>query len=292
LLAFAGAVLLAPVFGATGMLAGFTVGLALIFFGLSARIFAEYPYRAQSLLVLDFRRYWHFALVGLLYNAAVWVDKWIMWFAPGSVTIARGIWTNPPYDSAMFLAYLTIIPTTTLFLVAVETRFFEHYLRFYQDIENDATADEIDRNHLTLARVLGEGLRNIIVLQVAVCYLAILAAPSLIGMAQGDPEMVPIFRFGVLGALFHAVLLCLMAILSYFDLRRELVRVTIAFLALNAGLTWMTLWLGLGYQGYGYAAASLLSLIYAYFFVSSRVARLPYMTFIVNNRELGRRRTT
>jgi polysaccharide biosynthesis protein PelG len=288
LVAFVAAVLLAPVLGAAGMLAGFTVGLASILFGLAARIFAEYPYpaRLRFWFILDFRRYWQFAVVGLLYNAAIWVDKWIMWFAPGRVMIAGGIATNPAYDGAMFLAYLSIVPATTLFLVAVETRFFEHYLRFYQNIENHGTAAEIERNHATILSVLGEGMRNITVLQVAVCYLAILAAPGLIDMAQGGLEMIPIFRFGTFGALFHVLLLCAMVVLSYFDLRRELVRVTAVFFILNAGLTWGALWLGLGYQGYGYAGATLLSLIYAYSLLSSRIAQLPYVTFIGNNRAL------
>jgi uncharacterized membrane protein len=284
-LAFTCAVVLAPFFGATGMLGGFTAGLALIFFGLAARIFAEYPYPVDFRFPFfaEFRRYWQFAVIGLFYNAAIWVDKWIMWFAPGGAAVTDGIWTNPAYDGAMFLAYLTIIPATTLFLVAVETRFFEHYLRFYQDIENQATAKEIERNYTSILRVLGEGLRNIAVLQAAVCYLAILAAPGMIGMAQGDLSMVPIFRFGALGALFHVLLLCVMVVLSYFDLRRELVRVTVMFFLLNAGLTFGTLWFGLGYQGYGYAGATLVSLIYGYSVLSSRVARLPYMTFIGNN---------
>jgi uncharacterized membrane protein len=288
LLAFIGAVLLAPVFGAAGMLAGFTAGLASIFFVLAARIFAEYPHWAnlRFSFILDFRRYWQFAVIGLLYNAAIWVDKWIMWFAPGRVVIDGGLPTNPAYDGAMFLAYLTIVPATTLFLVAVETRFFEHYFRFYQAIENHATANEIERNHTTILRVLGEGMRNITVLQAAVCYLAVLAAPGLIGMAQGGLEMVPIFRFGALGALFHVLLLCATVVLSYFDLRRELVLVTALFFTLNAGLTWGALWLGLGYQGLGYTGATLLSLIYAYSVLSSRIVRLPYMTFIGNNREL------
>ena len=66
LLAFTAAVLLAHAFGAAGMLAGFTVGLASIFFGLAARIFAEYPHpaRLRFAFILDFRRYWQFAVVG------------------------------------------------------------------------------------------------------------------------------------------------------------------------------------------------------------------------------------
>jgi uncharacterized membrane protein len=289
-LAFVGAVLLAPLFGVVGLLAGFTAGLAVIFFVLTARIFSEYPYRARFdfSIVREFRQYWQFAMIGLLYNAGAWADKWIMWFAEGEgrAEITRGLWTNPVYDGAMFLAYLTMVPATTLFLVAVETRFFEHYVRFYQDIENHATAVEIERNHATILRVLAEGLRNISVLQAAVCYLAILTAPVMIGMAQGNPQMVPVFRLGAVGVFFHALLLCVMVVLSYFDLRRELVQVTAVFCILNAALTCGTLWLGLGYEGYGYAGATLLSLIYGYHLVSSRIVRLPYLTFIGNNRAL------
>jgi polysaccharide biosynthesis protein PelG len=287
-LAFGGAVLLAPDFGTAGMLAGFTAGLAAILFGLAARIFAEYPYPvARPFAFLgDFRRYWEFAAVGLLYNAAIWVDKWIMWFAPGRVVIAGAMPAHPAYDGAMFLAYLTIVPAMAMFLVTVETRFFEHYLRFYRDIENHATAAEIWNGHAVILRAIGEGLRNLAVLQAAVCYLAVLVAPGLIGMARGGLEMVPIFRFGAFGALFHVLLAAAIVVIAYFDLRRLLLSVAAVFLLLNTGLTLGTLWLGLGYHGYGYLMATLLTLAYAYSAAASRIMRLPYMTFIANNRGL------
>jgi polysaccharide biosynthesis protein PelG len=286
--AFLAAVLLAPGFGVAGMLAGFIAGLAVIFFGLAARIFAEYPHRVQHpfAFLIGFLSYWEFALVGLLYNAAIWVDKWIMWFAPGRVLVAGMMPANPAYDGAMFLAYLTIVPAMALFLVAVETRFFENYVRFYRDIENHATAAEIWRDYRAVLRDLVEGFRKIAVLQAAVCYLAILVGPGLIGMARGGVEMVSIFRFGVLGAMFHVLLLSVMVIISYFDFRRLLLSVAAVFFVLNAGLTLGTLWLGLGYHGYGYLLATLFSLIYAYSAAASRILRLPYMTFIGNNRGL------
>jgi uncharacterized membrane protein len=286
--AFAGAKLLAPGFGAAGMLAGFIAGMAIIFFGLAARIFAEYPHAVDRpfAFLADFRRYWEFALVGLLYNAAIWVDKWIMWFAPGRVVVAGAMPAHPAYDGAMFLAYLTIVPAMAVFLISVETQLFERYLRFYRDIQNHATASEIWRNHRAILRVIGEGLRNLAVLQATVCYLAILVAPGLIGLARGGIEMVSVFRFGVLGAMFHVLLLSAMVVISYFDLRRVLLSVAALFLLLNAGLTLGTLWLGLGYHGYGYLLATLLSSIYAYSAAASRILRLPYMTFVGNNRGL------
>jgi uncharacterized membrane protein len=63
-----------------------------------------------------------------------------------------------------------------------------------------------------------------------------------------------------------------MVVLSYFDLRQELVCVTVVFFVLKAGLTYGTLWLGLGYQGYGYVGSTLVSLIHAYSLVPSRIA--------------------
>ena len=284
-LASALSALLGPAYGAVGMLAGFTTGLVAIFLVLVARIFAEYPYEVirPFAFVPQFKRYWELALIGLLYNAAIWVDKWIMWFAPGRIVIAGTMPAHPAYDGAMFLAYLWIVPSMVLFLVAVETRFFENYLRFYRDIENHATAEEIAQNHGRIIRALVEGFRNIAVLQTVICYLAILIAPGLISRAQGGIEMVPIFRFGVLGALFHALLMLVLVILAYFDLRRVLLVVSLVFFVLNGGLTAGTLWLGLEYYGYGYFLATLLTLLFGYSCLATRVARLPYMTFVANN---------
>jgi uncharacterized membrane protein len=186
----------------------------------------------------------------------------------------------------MFLACLTMAPGAAMFLVVVETRFFEGYLRYYRGIANHATAKEIARNHAQILGILASGFRQVAVLQAVVCYLAMLAAPGLIGMARGGFELVPTFRFGVLGALCHGLLLFVVAILSYFDLRRSLVVVGAAFLVLNAGLTWAALGLGVGYAGYGYFLAALLSLALAYALAARQLTQLPYMTFVVSNHGL------
>jgi uncharacterized membrane protein len=285
LAAFAFAALLTEPFGITGTLAGFTMGLGAILYILLARIVAEYPYDVSDVFgfLSCFRRYWELACAGFFYNAAIWVDKWIMWLSPGGKAVASGYISHPAYDGAMFLAYLTIVPAMTLFLVSVETRFFEEYLRFYRDVQGHATLQEIRRNHKALLHALIEGFRNITVIQAIVCYLALLVAPGLIGFAKGGLELVPIFRFGVLGALFHALLLFVIVIISYFDLRRVLLSVTVLFFTSNALLTWIMIPLGPAYVGYGYFLASLLTLAYAYMCAAKCIKRLPYMTFVGNN---------
>ena len=213
-LAFVLASALGRRFGEVGLLGGFTAGLTTTLFVLCARIFVEYPHEVVQpfAFLSNFRRYWELALVGLFYNAAIWVDKWIMWFAPGRVVIAGAMPAHPVYDGAMFLACLSIVPSTVLMLVAVETRFHEHFLRFYRDIENHATIVQIRANLGALMRSAAGDFRHIAVLKLVTCYLAILVAPGLIGLARGGIEMVPIFRFGALAAMFHSLLLLLLGI--------------------------------------------------------------------------------
>ena len=50
-----------------------------------------------------------------------------------------GLVHAPLYDSAMFIAYLAIIPALALFVTHVETSFFEKY-RAYYDSYPDACA--------------------------------------------------------------------------------------------------------------------------------------------------------
>ena len=182
LVAFLAATFLSPIYGDTGALAGLTLGLVVIFYGLLGCILAEYPYPIKNLLSVlpSFRRYWDLALVGLFYNAAIWVDKWVMWLSPDGQSVGRGLVTNPAYDSSMFLAYLTIVPALVLFVVSVETRFYERYITFYADIQNHATLQKIKHNHKLIMTALGEGIRNITVVQGVICYLALLIAPGLI----------------------------------------------------------------------------------------------------------------
>ncbi len=285
LIGFALGVALAGPFGAAGMLGGFTVGLGVIFFTLTARVLAEYPYPVARpfAFLAYFRRYADLALCGLVCNLALWIDKWIMWFAPGRTVQAGVMASHPVYDGAMFLAYLTLVPGMALFLVLVETRFFDRYVRFYAEVRNHGSYDQIERAHRSLLRVLGEGFQTIGVLQAMVCCFAIMVSPMAIGLLGGGAEQLGVLRFGVLGALFHGLFVFALIVLAYFDLRRPLLALGLLFLATNGLFTLGALPFGFAYHGYGYFLAAVVSFFAAYLVVADSAGRLPYLTFIGNN---------
>ena len=103
--------------GTAGMLNGFSAGMAFTVASLTAGVFAEYnyPLKKPFLFMGYFKKYWEIALSGLIYNIAAWVDKWIMWFAPEAERMDNNLISYPNYDSAMFLAYLTIVPAMAFF---------------------------------------------------------------------------------------------------------------------------------------------------------------------------------
>jgi uncharacterized membrane protein len=281
--------ILAPGWSVTGMLMGFNAGLALILFTLIARVFAEYPTRAaQPFAFLEyFRRYWDLALAALVYNAAVWVDKWIMWFAPQREMLSSGLFSFPDYDGAMFLAYLSIVPSIAAFTLTIETGFFEQYLRFYGDIQRHVPYSRIEANHRDLVQSFLEGARNFLVLQASVSIAAILLAPQLFEWLGINFRQLGIFRIGLAGAFFHAGFLFLSIILSYFDQRRTQLALSVLLFACNGLFTLLSLRLGFAYYGYGYFLSTLIAFGCTFVALGRMMSRLPYHTFVTMNTSIG-----
>lgn len=280
-----GSIALGAYLGTLGMIMGFTLGLAVIQFTLIARVFAEYPYRVAKLFAFlsYFPRYWDLALIGLVANLAVWADKWIMWSVPEREVVAGALTIYSAYDSAMFVAYLTVMPALTVFTVNIETRFFEHYQNFYKDIQGHATWAQIARNQKLIITALLESSRNLIILQGAICAVAIFMAPGLVDFLGLHYKQIGMFRFGVLGAFFQVLFLFCTVVLAYFDLRGANLAVQCFYLVCNVVLTWLFSGQGFAWYGYGYFLSSLLAFTLAYLVVASSIRRLPYLAFVANN---------
>ena len=161
-MALASASAAAPFWGVTGILTGFTAGLALLLCLLIGRVLAEYPYRTLRVFRFTklFRRYWELALSGLIYNLAIWIDKFVMWASPQRSVLQNGMVSYPDYDSAMFLAYLTIVPAMASFVLNVETDFFEKYVAYYRDIQHHVNFGRIEQDHQSIIGSILRAARN------------------------------------------------------------------------------------------------------------------------------------
>ncbi|MFQ5450071.1 MAG: exopolysaccharide Pel transporter PelG [Nitrospinaceae bacterium] len=275
-------------FSEAGIIWGFNLGLGIILFVLFARILSGLQYKSGSFwgFMGYFRKFWDLALCGLGYNLAIWVDKWIMWFSPKAQALPNGFVSYPYYDTAMFIAYLTIVPSMAVFFVNIETSFFEKYINFYNDIQQHAPLKKIEQNQSGIIRNLFESSRNLIIFQGLISFLAIFLAPRLFDLLKINYLLLGMFRLGVLGAFFHVLSLFLFIILFYFDFRRTSLGLILLMFSINAIFTWVSMKMGFPFYGYGYFLSSLVTFTLTFFITFYYIGTLAYRTFVKNNPSL------
>ncbi|MBL8690906.1 MAG: exopolysaccharide Pel transporter PelG [Rhodospirillaceae bacterium] len=283
--AFAFTVLLGGRWGAAGMLTGFSVGLTLLLSLEVARVLVEFPYgfTRPFAFLRAARKYWELTLGALFYNLAVWIDKWIMWTLPDRDEIAAVMISYPLYDSTMFLAYMTVIPAIAVFVLSVETDFFERYQNFYKDVSGHAPWRKLTEDHQEILASLSRGLRNVVVFQGCITAFVVLAAPNILSLIGVNLIGLGMFRLGVIGSFFHVLMAFVTVVLAYFDLRRKLLFVYFLLFVTNTVFSLISTRMGFAYYGYGFFLSALVTLVVAYVLAAWSVGRLPYLTFIANN---------
>lgn len=275
-------------FGDVGMLHGFSIGLTYVVFSLVSRIFAEYSYGWQQPFAFLpwMRKYWELAVAGIAYNAAIWVDKWMMWFVPEAVLLPSKMRMYPDYDSAMFLAYISIVPAMAVFIFSVETHFFERYQRYYEDILDHMPLKKIRENHRAIVDSIMTSARNFILVQGTFCFLAIVLAAQIFEWLNFSFIQIGMFRLGVLGSFFHVLMLFELIILAYFDSRKAAMWLQIFFLVSNIICTAWSMNQGFDFYGYGYFLSSMLSFMFTSLVLFAHTRKLTYHSFITSNNAL------
>ncbi|WP_426958254.1 exopolysaccharide Pel transporter PelG [Muricoccus radiodurans] len=274
--------------GAAAPLSAFTLGATVIVFVGGGRLLLEFPWvpTAWRATWNEARRFPDLAFIGLVSAAAPWADKWVMWLSPWAEVLPSGLHDFPDYDGAMFLAYLTMVPGIALFFVSVETEFFLLYRLYFDDLLGGASLSRIERSRRALVDgVVSSGV-SLLLLQSLVAAVVILMGPALEALGVVSAAQYPIFRLGVLGALFHTLVLGLMIVLAYLDVRRSQLLVAGGFLLLNAAVPAVLLPMGEWLYGYGYFLASLGTALGAVAAVFVTLRRLNHHVFVRNNPSL------
>jgi polysaccharide biosynthesis protein PelG len=275
--------------GAVGLIWGFNIGLAVTLFCLMARVLTTFPHEVRDPIsgIRDLwravKRYWVIALGSLAANAAIWVDKWVMWVSETGETVKGGFVHAPLYDSAMFVACLVIIPALSLFVVHLETDFFDSYQRYFANVRQHATLRRIEESRKQLVEVAMGSLFHILLIQVALCGVMVLIAPVIADLINLQYRQIAILRYGAMSALFQFLFLASSAILLFFDQRKRYLALQLLFLVLNAGLTYISIKLGWRFHGVGFFLAAVISSLVAFAVMERTLVNLNYLTFIGNN---------
>jgi len=269
-------------FGLPGYISGFSIGQLIILFGFTHELFLTFGIPAQ--ISLDFvsylRRYFEIALIGLLYNLAIWVDKFTFWFSTPGEKISGLFYSFNEYDFPIFLSYLTIVPALSIFLLNIETGFYQEYKAFYECIMKKKTYGEIHGQKMKMQRILYKSLYDLLIYQGIITIVVIYFGIEILHGLQVDNLLsVQIFRYTALGTFFHAYVLIITIILLYFDLRKDVLIIVSFFAGSNFLLTTLSIHLGPDYYGLGQAASCILPFLISFFYLRTRLRQLEFLTF-------------
>ena len=273
-------------FGLIGLLFAFLLGQFLLFTGLLAVVYRQYY--SRHFIAFDFLRpgrlYGSLLASGLLYNAAIWADKYVFWFTPvTSQAIIGPLRASAIYDLPIFLAYLSIIPGMAVFLMRVETDFVEYYDRFYQAVREGGTLSHIRNMRNGMVTSARNGVFDIIKLQSITALCAFVVGPSVLHFFGISGLYVPLFNVDVVGASLQVALMGILNIFFYLDRRRRVVALTAMFFGLNLTLTIISTHLGLYYYGYGFALSLLICVLTGLVWLDHDMERVEYQTFMMQD---------
>jgi uncharacterized membrane protein len=272
---------LEPLLGLHGRIMGYTLGLVVSVFWFLAIILSEFDQSAtlKFTMVTYFKKYWDLALIGFVYNLAIWADKFVFWLAPSARVIVSPLTVHDFYEGPVFLSYLSIVPALAVFMVKIETGFYEHYRRYYQCITEKRPLATLLEEKQGMANMLKASIREMFIIQGGITTLCVIFAPEIINVGGLSPAQVPLLRISCIGSFLQALMSLTVTILFYFDLRQRVLSVAFCYLILNTGLTQLSLWLGFPFYGFGYAYACFFSLMLGFYLLVDTVQDLEFITF-------------
>lgn len=269
--------------GFIGCIAGFTVGQAVTFLMLVARIIREFGISAAPNFgfLHYFRIHPRLAFVGWIYTIGLWSDKLLFWFGSTGDTIGGGsIRVCFLYDTPMFFAFLTAIPSLAFFLVQMETRFARSYWNYFRMIRERKPLTDLRAAATHMRRTLYQQLQRFVLLQGCISALAIFFVEDFAQALHLQSDQLGILRIGILGAFVHVGFLFVLTYLFYFDWQTDALWLCVLFAVANLLGTAATLYAGLPAYGYGYMFAALITASVGAWRLVHKIDHILYWTFM------------
>lgn len=272
---------LAPAISA---LLGIDAGMAVIvclfltqiirFFGMprGGRHFAFLPY---------FDKEWRLFFYGILFSGGIFLPNIITWMSPDwGETVAGTYRYAPVYDVVTFYAFLSILPLMIIFVVYMETRFYEAYSRYFQAITRKGNFKDIEAMKENMIHTLWFELRSAMEFQFLFTILFLSCGTYILSWVHVENKAVNMFDVLLMAAYFVGVFQVLSVILEYFNAQRQLLRIASVFFLLNGGLNIVgVVFIGESAYGFTFFMAAALSLAYAWKQFSHYIARVDYYVF-------------
>ncbi|PAB57752.1 exopolysaccharide Pel transporter PelG [Anaeromicrobium sediminis] len=218
-------------------------------------------------------------LVNFFYTLSLYIHNFIFWNSHMSVTIVDTYKYCPTYDVPTFYAFLSIIPAMVIFVVSVETSFYNKYREYYSLITGGGNLSEIENAKNNMERVLWEEVRNLMEVQIFFSLIGIILGNIFLPRLGLNHLSIDIFNILVLGAYGNIIFLITILLQLYFEDRIGALVVSSVFIITNTLFTLDSLKLGENFYGLGFFLSAFTSLIISLMRLAYFLDNINYYTF-------------
>lgn len=212
------------------------------------------------------------SLTNYLHNMLFWQVREMQYRVGGNFVCA------PDYDAAVFIAILSSISVTVLFVVKTETHFYDSYRDYLANIRNGTLA-HVEQCRKNMEAVLQNEITFVVEVQFIISLFAIVLCTNLLPAFGSNTQTVELIPFTIAGYFFSTIFMCIVTLLLYFEnYNKALVSALIHF-ALILLLTVVTILLGKNFYGLSLPIASGLSLVCALKFLKQTLGRVNYKVY-------------
>ncbi len=192
-----------------------------------------------------FDKYYLLFFTSFFYTLGLYIHNLIFWNSDLIRVVAKTYIYAPKYDIATFYALLTILPASIIFVVSVETSFYDRYKQYYSYIIDGGNLKEIIRARKSMITVLWQEMLKLMQIQLFLTLIFIVLGNRLLQYIGLTQDSIDIFSILSLGAYCTIFLFFIILIELYFDNRKGAFSVSAIFLILNTVFTIISIVLGL-----------------------------------------------
>lgn len=269
-------------FGLTGYILGYVCGQICVAAILASAIRLEFA--GREYLSFEFLGYFKkqrkLMILGTFYYCGIWIDKIIFWITPSGKFVEGLFYTNQFYDTAMFLAYISIIPSIAIFFVHVETDFYMHYAYFFRSIDHKANLPFLEKNIEGIHTSLKNSMLSLFKFQTFITIILWYFSHEIIVFMKLPTLMISIFRYGLIGAYLQAFFIFCNIILLYFLAEKDVLKNYSIFFVTNFVFTLVTAYGDFKFYGLGYAFSSFITFVVSYVSLNKRLGMIQVHTFM------------
>jgi uncharacterized membrane protein len=227
-----------------------------------------------------FERHWRLFFISMSYTVGLFLPNILIWQGDWSIVVADTYRFAPIYDVVTFYAFLSILPLMTMFVVSMETNFYERYSTYFCYITQKGNFREIDDARKDLLQILWFELRQIIEFQLVFSLVFLALGNYMLSWSGITYSQVNMYNVLLFATFFTGVLQLLMILLLYFDYQKDAIKMAALFVSSNFifGLIGL-LWWGDKSYGFTFFLAASLSLLYGFMRLNHFCSRINYYIF-------------